>query len=136
MRPDRALWVALGVLLVTFAAWQLQQRGPGGVSWMPQCVFHQVTGLHCPGCGMTRATYATFHGRFGDAFRLNPVGMVLFPLALLGISFELVGWVRGKPLPFRLHLGRWGSTAIAAVVIAFWILRNIPAWPFNLLAPH
>lgn len=136
MRPVRALWVAVGVLAATFAAWQLRQHGPDGVGWMPGCLFHRFTGLHCPGCGMTRATFATLHGRIGDAFRLNPVGMVLFPLALVGIALELAGWVRGRPLSFKLHFGRWGATVIAVIVIAFWILRNVPVWPFTLLAPH
>ncbi len=84
---------------------------------------------------MTRATYATFHGRFAEAFRYNPVGMVLFPVALLGISIELAGWVRGKPLPFRLDFGKRGAVVIATIIVSFWILRNIPAWPFTLLAP-
>lgn len=135
MRPSRALWVALGVLLLAISAWELRQRGPGGVPWLPHCVFHSVTGLHCPGCGMTRATFAASHGRFAEAFRYNPVGVVLFPLAMVGIGLELAGWVRGRPLPFRLHFGAWGTWTIAAVIISFWIFRNIPVWPFTLLAP-
>ena len=84
---------------------------------------------------MTRATFAASHGRFAEAFRYNPVGVVLFPLAMVGISLELAGWVRGRPLPFRLHFGTWGTWTIAAVIISFWIFRNIPVWPFTLLAP-
>jgi hypothetical protein len=74
---------------------------------------------------MTRATYATLNGDFAKAFALNPVCMVLLPLALLALSIELAGWVRGNPLPFRIRTGRWGATVIAVVIIAWWILRNI-----------
>ena len=92
---------------------------------MPGCFFRKYTGLECPGCGMTRATYATLHGRIGDAFRLNPVGMVLLPLAMVGVGIEVIGWVSGKQLPFRLNPGRWGATVIAVVMIVWWVGRNL-----------
>ena len=136
MRSDRALLVALAVLALTWAAHTLYQRGPSGLGWYPGCVFHKVTGLHCPGCGMTRAAYAALHGDFGHAFRMNPVGMVLLPLAVVGLGIEVVGWVRNRPLPFRLHFGARGSWSIAFIVIVFGVLRNIPVWPFTLLAPY
>ena len=136
MRRDRALWVALAVLGATGAAYALYQRGPSGLGWFPGCLFHRFTGLHCPGCGMTRAAYATLHGDLGRAFRMNPVGMVLLPLALAGLSLEVIGWVRGRPLPFRFDVSPRASWTIAGVVIAFWVLRNIPVWPCTLLAPY
>ncbi|MEO7100995.1 MAG: DUF2752 domain-containing protein [Luteolibacter sp.] len=135
MRKDRALWVALGGLFLAAAATALYQRGPYGQAWLPVCTFHQLTGLNCPGCGMTRAAHATLHGRIGEAFRFNPVGMVLLPMAGVGIAIDLVGWIREKPLPFRLNVGARGAWAIVWILVVFWILRNIPYWPFTLLSP-
>lgn len=123
MHKDRALWVALGVLVLAAAAYMLRETG--GAHWMPGCIFRKVTGLDCPGCGMTRATYAMLHGDLLAAFRFNPVGMILLPLAMIGVGIEIIGWVRGKPLPFRLRVGRWGATFFATVVILWWILRNL-----------
>ena len=127
--------MALGVFVLAFAAFSLRQYGPSGVPWLPGCTFHQLTGLNCPGCGMTRAAYASLHGRIGEAFRYNPVGMVLLPLAMVGCGLELLGWIRGKPLPFRLNVGAKGAWAIAWIMMGFWVLRNIPYWPFTLLSP-
>ncbi len=135
MRADRALWVAMGGLVLACAAFALHQRGPSGLGWLPGCTFHHLTGLNCPGCGMTRAAHAALHGEIATAFRFNPVGMVLLPLAFLGIAIEIAGWIRGKPLPFRLNVGIRGAWAIVWIVIGFWVLRNIPFWPFTLLAP-
>lgn len=135
MRRDRALWVALAVLVLAWAAFSLREKGPNGLAWLPGCVFHDITGLHCPGCGMTRAAHAGLHGHVGDAFRYNPVGMVLLPVAFLGVGLEVGGWVRGRPLPYRMSVGARGAWIIAGVLIAFWILRNLPWWPFTLLAP-
>jgi len=123
------------LLAVTAAAVFIFYQSNISAPWLPECMFHKLTGLWCPGCGMTRATHAALHGHIKGAFRLNPLGMVLFPVALIGISLELVGWVRGKPLPLSLRLGRYGASVILIVILVFWVLRNIPAWQFSLLAP-
>jgi hypothetical protein len=133
MHLTRALAVALGALALAIAAMTLRSHGPAG--WLPACTFHHFTGLLCPGCGMTRASFAALHGRLGQAFRCNPVGMVLLPLALTGLALEVCGWVRAKPLPVRLSLGARGGWFIAWTILAFWFLRNLPWWPFTLLAP-
>jgi len=135
MRGERALWVALGVLGLSFAAFSLKQNGPAGLPWMPPCLFNRLTGLLCPGCGMTRATWAGFNGNVAQAFRFNPLGMILLPLAALALTIEVIGWVRGRPLPFRLHLGLKSGGVLVGMIFLFWIMRNIPEWPFTLLAP-
>lgn len=123
MHKDRALWASLAVLCLAFAAYMLRETG--GAGWMPGCMFHKVTGLDCPGCGMTRATHALLNGRLADAFRFNPVGMVVFPLVMIALAIEVAGWVRGKPLPFRLNPGRWGAVGIVVVMVAWWVVRNV-----------
>lgn len=123
MHKDRAIWVSLAVLGMAIAAWMLRQTG--GAGWMPGCIFKKATGFDCPGCGMTRATYAVLHGRVWDALMLNPVGMILLPLAMVGVGIEVLGWVRGRPLPVRLNPGRWGATVVAVVVIVWWVGRNV-----------
>jgi len=92
---------------------------------MPGCFFRQITGFECPGCGMTRAGYEFLNGRIGDAFALNPVGMVIFPWAMVAVGIEVLGWVRGKPMPYRFKAGRRGAIILAVVIIGWWILRNL-----------
>ncbi|MGL4399406.1 MAG: DUF2752 domain-containing protein [Luteolibacter sp.] len=135
MHRDRACWVACGVFGLAFAAFWLRENGPYRANGLPSCIFHHLTGLHCAGCGMTRAAYATLHGRLGEAFRLNPLGMVLLPVASLGVGLEIFGWMRGCPPPFRMTFGKYGAWALGVTILGFWALRNVPAWPFTLLAP-
>ncbi|MCF7675935.1 MAG: DUF2752 domain-containing protein [Akkermansiaceae bacterium] len=134
MRPERALLSVLGVLVLAVALWWLRAQG-AGAPWLPGCSFHRLTGLHCPGCGMTRAMAAILRGDLAAAFRCNPVGLVLLPLALVGLLPEWLGWVRGRRLAFRWHPGARGAWLLVGLIIAFWILRNLPWWPFTLLAP-
>lgn len=84
---------------------------------------------------MTRAAHAVLDGRILDAFRFNPLGMILLPLALLVLSIEAVYWVLGKPRTWKFPVGKRGAVAIAVALISFGILRNLPWWPLTLLAP-
>lgn len=122
MHKSRALLASLAILVLALSAVYLRQAGP---AQMPGCIFRRLTDLECPGCGMTRATHALLHGRIADAFQFNPVGMVLLPIALAALSLELIGWVRGKPLPFQLRPGRWGATIVAVLAIGWFVLRNV-----------
>jgi len=103
---------------------------PGTSPLYPPCAFHVLTGLYCPGCGSTRALYALLHGRPGEALAMNPLLLVVLAwFAYLG-GYYLV---RRRASPML----RWRATAWVwfGVMILYGLLRNIPAWPFNWLAP-
>jgi hypothetical protein len=84
---------------------------------------------------MTRAAHATLHGDLARAFRLNPVGMVLFPIGMAALSFQALGWIMERPPLLRFDFGPRFAWVIAWIMISFMVLRNIPYWPFTLLAP-
>src|SRR6266571_5637647 len=43
-----------------------------GLPW-PVCIFHEITGLPCVTCGMTRSAIQFFHGHFLVAWKWNPL---------------------------------------------------------------
>lgn len=120
-------WITLGVLFVlgVAACLVLLAVPPGSAhaKWLPRCMFHQLTGLYCPGCGATRALSAMLHGDIKSSLHNN---LLLFPLLAL-IAFMII-----KP---GISLKRPVAIAILAVVLLFTILRNIPFAPFTYLAP-
>lgn len=58
------------------------------------CVFHSITGLYCPGCGMTRAVKSLLGGRILDSLRYNPVAFYVAAVVLV----ELAGYLLAKKL--------------------------------------
>ncbi|MCH7225607.1 DUF2752 domain-containing protein [Verrucomicrobiaceae bacterium E54] len=114
------------------ALW-LARSGPSGLPWT--CILHDTTGLHCAGCGMTRAAHALLEGRFVDAFRFNPLGVVLVPLVLVMLAPGVVGWVRGEPPKWQVPLGRRSGIVLLVLILGYTVLRNLPWAPFTLLAP-
>jgi hypothetical protein len=107
---------------------------PAGSRLYPSCPFHLLTGLHCPGCGTLRALHQILHLNISAALRLNP--LMVFSVPFLGYAFlsrassDFAG--RSLPKAFVPAALIW---ALLVVIIAFWILRNIPIHPFSLLAP-
>lgn len=46
------------------------------------CVFTNIFGVECWGCGITRAIFSALHFRFYDAWEYNPFFVVVLPLLL------------------------------------------------------
>ena len=65
--------------------------------WAVPCLFRQVTGLKCPGCGVTSMCLALLRLDFAAAFRWNPGLMVI------------VGDERGRCTRFSISPERMAS---------------------------
>lgn len=102
--------------------------------FMPKCIFHEGTGLHCPGCGFTRMLHDMMHGRFLQAFNHNPLLFIVSPVLIYAIISRTKRWLTGTGLP-EVTLTKRAIMGIFWVVLAYWIIRNIPIYPFTLLAP-
>src|SRR4051794_20906202 len=50
-----------------------------GTSFHPKCLFHEWTGLYCPGCGSQRAVSALLHGDILKAIDLNILMVASLP---------------------------------------------------------
>ncbi|MFW6108778.1 MAG: DUF2752 domain-containing protein [bacterium] len=107
---------------------------PSQTPFYPPCLFHALTGLHCPGCGTARALHALLHGRVGAALGHNAFTVLSLPfLAWAAVSMARQAAV-GRPLPCP-RLSAASTWALFAAIVAFWVLRNVPLWPCSLLAP-
>jgi hypothetical protein len=104
---------------------------PAKSHFYPVCQFHLVTGLYCPGCGATRASYQLLHGNFLAALHDNALFVAsLVALAVRGVWF-LNRRLRHQPVRFFIPpVALWVFMVVALV---FVVVRNLPA--FSFLAP-
>ncbi|MBN1816568.1 MAG: DUF2752 domain-containing protein [Sedimentisphaerales bacterium] len=132
---DKKRWIAMGGL-IAFAAGALCLFlfDPATIRFYPDCLFHRWTGLYCSGCGSTRAIHALLHGKILDALDLNPLMVIALPFILYGLGRQLYGWYSGKK-PTGKRLRAVWIWVILIVVVTYTILRNIPVYPFTILAP-
>ena len=88
------------------------------------CPLHTVTGLQCPGCGVTRMCLALLRLDFSAAWRANPGLLLLFPL-IFGLFIEMaVSYVKtGRKKPKKAeNIMIW---TLVAVLLAYGVGRNL-----------
>lgn len=109
------LIICAGLLYAIFVKWS-------GIA-VP-CLFHRVTGLKCPGCGITQMCIALLHLDFRTAFYSNQMLFCLFPV--LGLIF--FKYIADYVKTGQWRMGKLQSGIIyvsIALLLIFAVIRNI-----------
>ena len=93
------------------------------------CIFYVVTGLYCPGCGITRLCVSLFEGDLYQAFRYNPI--IFIDVPIIFILFVLDILFKDKKIIKKIT--NVLIIILIVITVIFGVLRNIPA--FSFLAP-
>lgn len=108
---------------------------PNEVNFLPECPLYFTTGIYCAGCGSQRATHQLLNFNILGVLQQN----ALYLMGLLLFGYHLI--VSGINTVFKKNMYNFvyhpkTPLIILATIIVFWIFRNIPYYPFNLLAPN
>jgi uncharacterized protein DUF2752 len=95
-----------------------------GLPW-PRCPFHEITGLPCATCGMTRCGIQFFHGHFLAALKWNPLVFAI----LCGVTvYDLYAFtaltMRAPRLRLCFHRPRaktFGRISVISALALNWI---------------
>ena len=100
----------------------------------PKCIFYSTTGYYCPGCGSQRAIHNLLHLNFGGVISNNILFLPAVLLLIYHYSFAFLNKKLNWKLPniFYIKSTPW---IILSIIIVFWIIRNLPVYPFSILAP-
>lgn len=118
------------LLLLLYFFWPVQQ----GFLY-PRCVFHELTGLYCPGCGSQRAFSALVHGGLIAAAGYNLLFVVFGPIVVYGALVYAWNSFFSPVLPMKFFYSPRFAWLVLTFTLVFWILRNLPVEPFCKLAP-
>ncbi len=86
------------------------------------CIFRLITGLQCPGCGITTMFTALFFLDFHSAYEANQYLFVTLPFLIFESVFELIRRKLHKPCPL------WNQILLILYLvglITFGILRAL-----------
>ena len=72
------------------------------------CPIRYLTGINCPGCGMTRAYIALWHGNFKAALANHPLFML--------VPFMMSVFILGPCLSKGVQYTFWGMIGIAFTI--------------------
>lgn len=91
------------------------------------CLFHETTGLYCPGCGVSHMCMALLRLDFEAAFRANSAIMMLLPVGLvIGLQMAVRYIREGKTQPTRIQTVVLLISTI--ILLVFTVIRNLPAF--------
>lgn len=96
------------------------------------CLFHLTTGLHCPGCGSTRAVSSFISGDIALGFKNNLLIILWGPYLLYRFVLSLHSWIDGKQR-IAWSPPKYSIIIFLFITIAYTILRNLPFEPFRTL---
>ncbi|WP_206215095.1 DUF2752 domain-containing protein [Adlercreutzia sp. ZJ138] len=88
------------------------------------CVFHELTGLLCPGCGVSRMCLDLLRLDFEAAFHHNAAILCLLPAGAV-LAAVLV---RGYVCEGSMRLPTWANVLVIAMVVVllvFGVVRNL-----------
>lgn len=105
-----------GVVLGSLAVATASDDGP------TLCPFALVTGMACPGCGMTRAVGRLVRGDLAGAIGYHPLVILVVVLAVVGGIWYL-GRRRYEWPPLRPLILNAGLAILAIGFLAVWFTR-------------
>lgn len=78
------------------------------------CYFRIITGLKCPGCGITDMCLSVMHGDFAHVFSFNPGLCILAIPAILLFIYER-----------RYHKGKTAGIILIILLLVWGVVRNM-----------
>lgn len=124
------LVVAASTTLMCAAIWAGDPTTPHGP--LPVCPTKALLGIDCPGCGSLRMVYSLMHGNLLAAARFNALGLAAVGLLLWAYFSWTYGRLVGRRIRGWQHR-RWAAAVTLSLVLAWFVVRNIPVAPFTAL---
>ena len=124
----------LGFVVVIALVIVYYKFNPEMYNLFPACPFHKYVGLDCPGCGSQRAIHALLHGNILLAANYNLLLVISLPFLLVHFGLKIYSYFTKQDKTWKFWYKPSTPKIIFAIVIVFWVLRNIPYQPFNYLA--
>ena len=108
---------------------------PSEHSFFLPCPLQYATGIHCPGCGSQRAIHQLLHGDIITAFWINPLLVLTLPILFYAFGLKAYNFIFDTQHRVGFFYSKYFIYGYFSIAIIFWILRNLPWPPFDLLSP-
>jgi hypothetical protein len=92
------------------------------------CIFRSLTGMPCPGCGVTHAIMLALALDVRGSLLANPAGLLITAAIFFQLCFRPLAIVFERTSPFVVTGSRW--------LAKFAVLTLFASWIFTLLHLH
>jgi hypothetical protein len=126
--PHHLFQAAVFSVLLIFAALSSVNFGKVslfGYTIPSLCMFHNITGFDCPGCGITRSFIYALHGQWDNSYLMHLWGIPLAAIVAFQIPYHLWRATGGSPLKFPPGLIRWFRIFVIISIVLPWAVKTI-----------
>ncbi len=123
IRAKKVARDCIGLLIVGFAYFLICNKIGFGLP----CLFHFVTGLQCPGCGISRVCISILKGDLQSAWMYNRGALLIAPFLMYLFIRVVYMYIRYDDI----QLKKWEKVVTTVITVAFMlygVLRNIYGW--------
>ena len=94
------------------------------------CVFYELTGLYCPGCGVTRMIFSLLKLDFYQAFRYNILVFLFIPFILVCVIDFIIKKLNNKSDYLYQKIDDKVWIILLIITLLFGVVRNIPIFDY------
>ncbi|RDC54710.1 DUF2752 domain-containing protein [Pedobacter chinensis] len=124
----------LGLIIFIALSMVYYKFNPEVYNFFPECPFHKLFNLDCPGCGSQRAIHSLLHGDIIQAANYNLLLVMSLPVLIIHFFFKVASYLTKEDHDLKIWYSPVTPKIIFTIVILFWIARNLPYQLFKYLA--
>jgi Protein of unknown function (DUF2752) len=126
------LLLSLVVIVAAFALEVLPDqrvalRGAQAAVLPPMCLTHELTGVDCPGCGLTRSFVHLAHGDWWESWHVHHLGWLLAAAVVLQVPYR-VYCLRAGRQALPAWVGTWFGYVTIGLLLANWLVTRVLDW--------
>ena len=85
------------------------------------CIIHEITGLKCPGCGITHLVFALFHLNIKEAFNSNPLVFIYMPFIIFYFTYLDYLYIYEKKDKILKRIPNWVWIILIIITLAYGV---------------
>ena len=89
------------------------------------CIFHEITGYKCPGCGITHLVFALLKLNFKEAFTSNPLVFIYMPFIISYFVYYDYLYVYQKKDKIICKIPNWVWIILIIITLGYGVVRNM-----------
>lgn len=89
------------------------------------CIFHEITGYKCPGCGITHLVFALLKLNIHEAFISNPLVFIYMPFIIFYFVYLDYLYIYDKKDKILNKIPNYIWIILIIITLIYGIIRNV-----------
>ena len=119
-RTIKVIKINLLLLLIFFGYYFLNKY----TGFYIPCIFHSITGLKCPGCGITRLLFYLIKFDYVKAFLENPLVFIYIPFIIAYYVYATYLYIYDRKDKIFNKIPNYYLIILLSVTIIYGVVRN------------